>query len=120
MKLVLKSKQDYGTHSDEFTEEFDCSVSEENNNIKINFENGSILIEENKITHERGNNKMVIEPGKVHGCDYETENGMIVLDIKGLNVEKFSNELKTIAKAKYQIIIVGIEPYINEIEIMVI
>lgn len=120
MKLILKSKQDYGTHVDEFAEEFGCSVREEEDFIEIEFENGSIRIEDNKIIHERGENKMIIEPNKINECDYETEHGMIVLDIKGISVEKMPKGSDIVAKAKYEILIVGVEPYSNEIEIKVL
>jgi len=119
MKLVLKSKQDYGTHIDEFIEEFPCSVREECDALKIEFENGTITIEENKIIQERGENKIIIEPNKTNECDYETEQGMFVLDIRGIEVNKFAQAVGCVAKAVYDILIVGVEPYRNEIEIIV-
>lgn len=119
MKLIIKSKQDYGTHIDEFVEEFQCSVVKEENCLKIEFENGVITIEENKIIQERGENKIVIEPNKINECDYDTEHGMFVLDIRGIEVESWFVGQGTVAKAKYEILMVGIEPYINEIEIII-
>lgn len=130
MKLFLKSKQDYGTHIEEYAEKFECSVEQNENSIIINFNEGQIFIEENKITQARGENKIIIEVDKTSECDYETENGMFVLDIEGIQVEKNVSNAENIdsiletknkllvAKAKYKIIIVGVEPYINEIEIM--
>ena len=118
MKLILKSKQDYGTYIDEFVEEFPCSVSKYDESLKIEFENGTITIEENKIIQQRGENKIIIEPNKVNECDYETEHGMFVLDIRGIEVNKTMKTTGSVAKAKYEILIVGVEPYINEIEIL--
>lgn len=121
-KVRMKSKQDYGTHIEEFVEEFPCSVSLEENMVKIEFENGIIKIEESKITQERGENRILIEPGKTTECDYETEHGMFVLDIRGLEVETFLSlkESNLLARAKYEILIVGVEPYTNEIEISIV
>lgn len=124
MKLLLKSKQYYGTHEDEINEEFDCTIEKLPNPnggediTKINFENGYIQIEENKIIHERGENKLVIEKNNNYEVDYDTEHGMIVLDLKGIEVKKYKDrEDGLIASAKYEIRIVGIEPYINEMDI---
>lgn len=119
MKLIIKSRQNYGTHVDEFIEEFQCSVREEEKTLKIEFENGTITIEENKIVQERGENKIVIEPYKTNECDYDTEHGMFVLDIRGIEVKTWSAYKGLVAKAKYEILMVGVEPYINEIEIMI-
>lgn len=128
MTLIIKSTQNYGTHIEEFKEEFECSVEKKENMLKINFENGLIKLEENKITYERNENKIIIEPNKTNECDYDTEHGMFVLDIKGISVENYyfnnakDDEIKvcgTIAKAKYEIQIVGVEPYENIIEIAI-
>lgn len=128
MKIIIKSKQDYKTYTEEYTEEFECSVEENDNIITINFENGSIQIEENKIIYERNENKIIIEAGKTIPCDYETQYGMFVLDIKGLEVNKLvenvisienSNEIMVIANSKYEIQMVGIESYENQIEISI-
>jgi len=122
MKLILNSKQNYGTHIEEYTEEFNCSVEKNGNIIKIDFDDGTILIEENKIIYKRNENKIIIEPGKTNECDYETEHGMFVLDIKGISIE-ISNETQEeieagkIATAVYEIQIVGVTPYENTIEI---
>ena len=117
MKLTLKSKQYYGTHDEEIVEEFECQVDKNDDYIKIIFEDGYIQIEEEKIIHERGENKLVIEKDNVYEVDYDTANGMLVLDLKGLEVNNYKTENGLIASAKYEINIVGVEPYINEIEI---
>ena len=124
MKLILKSKQYYGTHEEEIVEEFDCDVEKlsqldsENEIIKINFENGYIQIEDDKIIHERGENKLVIEKDNTYEVDYDTEHGMIVLDLTGLEVKKhLDSSTGLMASAKYEIKMTGVEPYINEIEI---
>ena len=117
MKLILKSKQFYGTHEEEIEEEFECTVDDNDEVIKINFENGYIQIEEEKIIHERGENKLVIEKDHVYEVDYDTAEGMIVLDLKGLEVKKHGNKTGLVASAKYEISMVGVEPYINEIEV---
>ena len=127
MKLIINSKQDYGTNVEEYTEEFDCSVETVNNVLKIEFENGFIQIEENKLTYERGENKIIIEPNKTNECDFETQYGMFVLDIKCISFENLIKEYNnivenllsgTILKAKYEIQMVGVEPYENNIEII--
>lgn len=126
MKLIIKSKQDYGTNIEEYTEEFDCKVELSEKVLKIEFENGFIQIEENKLTYERGENKIIIEPNKTNECDFETEYGMFVLDIKCISFENLIREynieenklMGTILKAKYEIQMVGVEPYQNNIEII--
>ena len=125
MKLRIRSQQNYGTHTEAYEEEFECSTEREENRLKITFDDGFIQIEENKITYERNENKIVIESGKTNECDYETEHGMFVLDIKGLLVESFLEDLeslvkleKLVAKARYEIQMVGVEPYENNIEIV--
>ena len=126
MKLIIKSKQDYGTNIEEYTEEFDCKVEPSENELKIEFENGFIQIEENKLTYERGENKIIIEPNKTNECDFETEYGMFVLDIKCISFENLIREynieenksMGTILKARYEIQMVGVEPYQNNIEII--
>ena len=127
MKLIINSKQDYGTNVEEYTEEFDCSVETVNNVLKIEFENGFIQIEENKLTYERGENKIIIEPNKTNECDFETQYGMFVLDIKCISFENLIKEYNnivenlfsgTILKSKYEIQMVGVEPYENNIEII--
>lgn len=119
MKLVLESKQDYGTHVEEYKEEFSCMVKEEAGKVMIEFESGKITVEENRITQERGENKIIIEPNQIHECDYETEYGMFVLDIRGIEVEKREITSDFLARAKYEILMVGVEPYINEIVIKI-
>lgn len=123
MKLIIKSKQNYGTHVDEFIEEFECSVEENENELKINFEEGCIKLEENKMTYERKENKIVIEPNKINECDYDTPYGMFVLDIKGISLENnyiIKKEIYgTITTVKYEIQMVGVETYENNIEIII-
>lgn len=119
MKLIIKSKQDYGTHTEEYDEVFECTKKELDDGIIIEFENGNILLTDKKIKYTRGENEMKIEEGIITECDFNTEHGMIVLDIEGLSVEKTAESFGTLAKAKYKIKIVGVEPYTNEIEIVV-
>ena len=126
MKLIIKSKQDYGTNVEEYTEEFDCKLEHTDKILKIEFENGFIQIEENKLTYERGENKIIIEPNKTNECDFETEYGMFVLDIKCISFENLIREynieenklMGTVLKARYEIQMVGVEPYQNNIEII--
>ncbi len=120
MKLILESKQYYGSHVEEIKEEFECTVDDNDDIIKIIFENGYIQIEEDKIIHERGENKLVIEKDSTYEVDYDTANRMIVLDLKGLEVNRTSNKTGLIASAKYEIKMVGVEPYINEINIFLL
>ncbi len=121
MKVLLKSKQNYGTHEEEINEEFECVVekieTENGEVVKITFENGYIQIEDDRIIHERGENKLIIEPNNTYEVDYDTENGTIVLDLNGIEVNRFDVNDGLIAKAKYEIKIVGVEPYSNELEI---
>lgn len=119
MKLIIKSKQDYGTHTEEYDEVFECTKKELDDGIIIEFENGNILLTDKKIKYTRGENEMKIEEGIITECDFNTEHGMIVLDIEGLSVEKTAESFGILAKAKYKIKIVGVEPYTNEIEIVV-
>lgn len=126
MKLIINSKQDYKTHVEEYKEEFECSIELLENMLKIKFENGFIQIEENKLTYERGENKIIIEPNKTNECDFETEFGMFVLDIKCITFENMIKDYKIkendvnglIAKATYEIQMVGVETYENNIEII--
>ncbi len=124
MKLILKSKQNYGTHVDEINEEFECIVEEVNTDngaaLKIVFENGFIQIEDNRIIHERGENKLIIETDQNYEVDYDTESGLIVLDLKGIEVNRFDVSEGLVGSAKYEISIVGVEPYMNEIEIYLV
>ena len=46
MKLTIKSKQDYGTHSDEFNEEMECIKTELENSTLLTFQEGNIEIED--------------------------------------------------------------------------
>lgn len=120
MQLKLKSKQYYGTHEEEIEELFECALEDNEGVLKIFFENGFIQIEDNKIIHERGENKFIIENDNTYEVDYDTEQGMIVLDLKGLEVKKYETTTGLVASAKYEISMVGIEPYLNEIEIHLI
>ena len=129
MKLIIKSQQDYKSHIDTFEEEFECSINIEENVLKINFDNGFIQIEDNRLLYERGENKIIIEPDKTIGCDYETPYGMFVLDIKGISVTKEAEKINNInnqefyvvvAKARYEIQMVGVETYENNIQIILL
>ena len=120
MKVLLKSKQYYGTHEEEVSEEFDCIVTNTNDIIKIEFENGFIQIENGKMIHERGENKFYVEEGKESEVDYDTERGLLVLDLKGIEVVKEDVQVGLVGRAKYEINVKGIEPYINEILIYII
>ena len=54
MKLIIKSKQDYGTHTEEYDEVFECTKKELDDGIIIEFENGNILLTDKKIKFTRG------------------------------------------------------------------
>lgn len=120
MKVLLKSKQYYGTHEEEVSEEFECTLTKTDDYIRVDFENGYIQFEENKMTHERGENKFLVEVGKDTEVDYDTERGLIVLDLKGLEVIMGDKENGLIGSAKYEINIKGVEPYINEISVYIV
>jgi len=117
MKLTLKSIQDYKTHKEEYKEEFECKVAKTKNQMKIEFQDGYIIIEENKVIRRTKDNEIIIEIGKNTEIDYDTPNGIIVLDIFGLEMEKDFENTKCVAKIKYEIKIVGVEPYTNELQI---
>lgn len=118
MKLIIKSKQDYGTHIDEFEETFECTREKVAGGLILNFDSGNIIISDKKITYKRGENEMNIEEGIVTECDFNTEYGMMVLDVEGKGVEITGNMIGLIARANYLIKIVGVEPYKSEIEIV--
>ncbi len=120
MKVLLKSKQYYGTHEEEISEEFECVVTNTDEIIRIEFENGYIQIENGKMVHERGENKFVVEAGKESEVDYDTQRGLLVLDLKGVEVVKEKEEVGLVGHAKYEISVKGIEPYINEILIYIL
>ena len=119
MKLIIKSRQDYGTFTEEHDEVFECTKKELDEGIIVEFENGNILITDKKIIYSRGENEMRIEEGRITECDFNTEHGLMVLDIEGLSVEKTGDVTGTLVKAQYKIKIGGVEPYTNEIEIIV-
>ena len=119
MKLIIKSRQDYGTFTEEHDEVFECTKKELDEGIIIEFENGNILITDKKIIYSRGENEMRIEEGIITECDFNTEHGLMVLDIEVLSVEKTGDVTGTLVKAQYKIKIGGVEPYTNEIEIIV-
>ncbi len=119
MKLIIKSRQDYGTFTEEHDEVFECTKKELDEGIIVEFENGNILITDKKIIYSRGENEMRIEEGIITECDFNTEHGLMVLDIEGLSVEKTGDVTGTLVKAQYKIKIGGVEPYTNEIEIIV-
>lgn len=129
MKLIIKSEQNYKTHIENYAEEFECSVGKIDNFLQIDFENGAIKLYSNKLIYEKGANKIIIEPDKINECDYVTEYGTFVLDIKGCSLEKYlkstdelfkllnEKESAIIARASYEILIKGIESYENQIQI---
>lgn len=127
MKIIIKSYYNYN-YSGEFNspDQFDDYLEEELNNatiiqndnqIKIEHEQGYILIEENKITQKRNDNLMVIEAGTTTICKYKTEHGIIDLTIDGLSVERY-DEGEIISRAIYLMNANGAEPYKVEIEII--
>ena len=120
MKLIIKSKQDYGTHIEEYKEDFSCTLKEENEKIIVEFSQGKITIEKNRIIQERNNNKIIIEAGKTYECDYVTEYGKLTLKIKGLNIEQEKRTNEFYAKAKYEIFMKSVAPYVNEVALRVI
>jgi hypothetical protein len=119
MKVVLKSKQYYGTHEDEVSEEFECTVTNTEDVIKVEFEEGYIQIENGKMVHERGENKFIVEEDKDSEVDYDTKRGLIVLDLHGIEVKKYDTSVGLVGSAKYRISVTGIEPYLNEIDIII-
>ena len=70
--------------------------------------------------HERGENKFYVEEGKESEVDYDTERGLLVLDLKGIEVVKEDVQVGLVGRAKYEISVKGIEPYINEILIYIV
>ena len=61
MKVQIKSKQDYGTHIDEVTEEIECELKKSNELIELKNDILHIIIEENKIVQNRYGNNITVE-----------------------------------------------------------
>ena len=118
MRVEIKSKQNYGTHQEEIIEQIQGDVAFGENEITIDWPEGHIIIEENRIIQERNANKLVIEAGKVNFCNYETEHGSFEMKIVGIEVEKLGGD-GVLGKAKYALSIAGAEPYVVEAEIIV-
>lgn len=117
MRVVMKSMQDFGTHTDESEEKDECVLSRIGESLLITFQNGNIQLEGKKITYIRGNNMMEIEEGKMTEFEYETEEGVFTLNIAADSVECFDVKEGIVAKTKYKVLVPGCEPYTNELEI---
>lgn len=115
MKIEIKAVQDYGTHKEELKEEYDFNIIEENEKLTIEFKNGKIEANQNKITYIRNQNIIIIEPGKTNICEYNTAYGKIYLEIIGEKIEIRKEPIYI--KTKYIISAQGIPPYTNELEI---
>ena len=117
MKLIIKSKQDYGTHVDEFKEEMECIKTELENSTLLTFQEGNIEIEDDRITYIRGENVMEIAKGEVTDFEMITKEGSINMEIEGILVERNKQEKGILAKTKYKLIIGEGSFYTNELEI---
>lgn len=117
MKLTIKSKQDYGTHVEEFDEEMECIKSSVNGNILLTFQEGNIEIEDKKITYIRGENVMEIEENSTTEFEMVTEAGIIKMEIEGILVERTNNEIGLLAKTRYKLLLESADSYVNELEI---
>ena len=114
MKVEIKSKQNYGTYTEETSETFECEKRVENDRVEIWNENIHILIEENKIIQTRNSNEIVVEVGRTNLCRYKTEQGSFEMEITGISIDMQEN----LTRASYQIKISGALSYTNEIEII--
>lgn len=112
MKVQIKSKQDYGTHIDEVTEEIECELKKSNELIELKNDILHIIIEENKIVQNRYGNNITVEYQKENECEYITEYGTFKMKTKGISIQKSEKQII----AKYEIEICG-QRYLNEIEI---
>lgn len=112
MKVQIKSKQDYGTHIDEVTEEIECELKKNNELIELKNDILHIIIEENKIVQNRYGNNITVEYQKENECEYITEYGTFKMKTKGISIQKSEKQII----AKYEIEIGG-QRYLNEIEI---
>lgn len=112
MKVQIKSKQDYGTHIDEVTEEIECELKKSNELIELKNDILHIIIEENKIVQNRYGNNITVEYQKENECEYITEYGTFKMKTKGISIQKSEKQII----AKYEIEIGG-QRYLNEIEI---
>ena len=117
MKLTMKSKQDYGTHSDEFNEEMECIKTELENSTLLTFQEGNIEIEDDRITYIRGENVMEIVRGEVTDFEMITQDGSINMQIEGVIVERNRKENGLLARTKYKLIINEDSFYTNELEL---
>ena len=117
MKLIIKSKQDYGTHVDEFNEEMECIKTELENSTLLTFQEGNIEIEDDRITYIRGENVMEITRGEVTDFEMVTKEGTINMQIEGIIVERNKKETGVLAKTKYKLIVSEDAFYTNELEL---
>ncbi|MBR3887815.1 MAG: hypothetical protein IKJ32_01820 [Clostridia bacterium] len=117
MKLTIKSKQDYGTHIDEFNEEMECIKTELESSTLLTFQEGNIEIEDDRITYIRGENVMEITRGEITDFEMITKDGSINMQIEGLIVERIKQDKGVLAKTKYKLIISEDSAYTNELEL---
>ena len=117
MKLIINSKQDYGTHVDEFDEEMECIKTEMENSTLLTFQEGNIEIEDDRITYIRGENVMEIVKGEITDFEMNTKEGSINMQIEGISVERNKQEKGVLAKTKYKLIINENAFYTNELEL---
>lgn len=118
MKLRIKGTQNYTEdHVDTIIEEYECQIKETEEKLMIQYEKGIIEIEEQRIVIIKDDRVMQIEVGVQTQLIYDTEYGEIVMQVKG--VELMNDLRQRIGKAKYEIGMLGVLPYINEVEINV-
>ncbi|MBQ6860282.1 MAG: hypothetical protein IJO08_01385 [Clostridia bacterium] len=118
MKLTITSKQDYGTHIDEFSEEMECIKTELESSTLLTFQEGNIEIEDDRITYIRGENVMEISRGEVTDFEMVTKDGSINMQIEGIIVERNKQEKGILARTKYKLIISEDAFYTNELELL--
>ncbi len=117
MKLTIKSKQDYGTHVDEFDEVLECVKNEFENSTLLTFQDGNIEIEDKRIVYIRGENEMEIAEGEVTDFYMETKMGVIKMKIEGVEVERNKVEIGRLARTKYKLLLESGDFYTNELEL---
>jgi hypothetical protein len=117
MKLIIKSKQDYGTHVDEFNEEMECVKTELEKSTLLTFQEGNIEIEDDRITYIRGENVMEIVRNEVTDFEMITQEGVLTMQIEGLIVERNKKDIGVLAKTEYKLIINQNSSYTNELEL---
>ena len=119
MQILLQSSQNYQTHTEAIEERIEALVSRDTGETKIIWPEGKIIIEENRIYQTRNSNQMLIEVGKTHYSIYQTGHSNMKIATTGISIHR-PQEGSLLAEAAYNIQIENLEPYKNELKIMIV